>query len=97
MTGQQTCARNTLTTTVRRLDAVRGDSMTDMVAGAVSVAACCRRGQQVLPFQVLVRGDNNSPRRLILKWNLEKNLPMEGRASARVLELIRELRQEGRL
>ncbi len=35
--------------------------------------------------------------RLILKWNLEKNLPMEGHASARVLELIRELRQEGRL
>ena len=35
--------------------------------------------------------------RLILKWNLEKNLPMEGRASARLLALIRELRQEGRL
>ena len=35
--------------------------------------------------------------RLILKWNLEKDLPMEGRASARVLELIRELRRDGRL
>jgi hypothetical protein len=35
--------------------------------------------------------------RLILKWNLEKDLPMEGRASARLLALIRELRQEGRL
>ena len=35
--------------------------------------------------------------RLILKWNLEKDIPMEGTASPRVLELIRELRQEGRL
>jgi len=35
--------------------------------------------------------------RLILKWNLEKDLPIEGRASARVLELIRELRRDGLL
>ena len=35
--------------------------------------------------------------RLILKWNLEKEMPMEGSASAKVLELIRELRRDGRL
>jgi len=35
--------------------------------------------------------------RLILKWNLEKDLPMEGRAPARLVELIRELRRDGRL
>jgi hypothetical protein len=35
--------------------------------------------------------------RLILKWDLESDLPMKGRASARVLRLIAELRKEGLL
>jgi uncharacterized protein DUF4160 len=35
--------------------------------------------------------------RLILKWNLEKDLLMEGKASPRVLELIHELRRDGLL
>jgi hypothetical protein len=33
--------------------------------------------------------------RLIVKWDLEADLPMKGRASARVVELIRTLRAEG--
>jgi hypothetical protein len=35
--------------------------------------------------------------RLVLKWDLERERVMEGQASLRVLELIRELRREGRL
>jgi len=35
--------------------------------------------------------------RLIVKWDLENRLPMKGRASARILALIRELEAEGRL
>jgi hypothetical protein len=35
--------------------------------------------------------------RLVLKWNLEAWLPMKGRATAKLLLLIRELHDEGRL
>lgn len=34
---------------------------------------------------------------LVVKWDLEADVPMQGRASARVLGLIRELRDEGLL
>ena len=83
------------------------------------LAACRRPIRNVLPYQVLVRADQDPPRwvylrglvgdhaprhvhvfrdgRLILKWNLEKDLPIEGRASPRLLEVIRDLRREGRL
>jgi hypothetical protein len=36
-------------------------------------------------------------RELIVKWDLENDLPMEGQASRRIQELIEELRREGRL
>ena len=35
--------------------------------------------------------------RLVLKWNLEHALPMEGQPSSALLELIRELQEDGRL
>lgn len=35
--------------------------------------------------------------RLVVKWDLENGLPMRGKASARVLELIQELESEGLL
>jgi hypothetical protein len=35
--------------------------------------------------------------RLILKWNLDEDVPMYGIPSASLLALIRELREEGRL
>ena len=35
--------------------------------------------------------------RFVLKWDLDNRAPMKGRASARVLALIRELEDEGRL
>ena len=38
------------------------------------------------------RGD-----RLVVKWNLEKQLAMEGEASRKLRRLITELEQEGRL
>lgn len=34
---------------------------------------------------------------LIVKWNLDDDLPIKGRASGRILRIITELRQEGRL
>ena len=34
---------------------------------------------------------------LVVKWNLEAWLPMNGRATAKVLRLIRELENEGAL
>lgn len=34
---------------------------------------------------------------LVLKWDLDNRLPMKGRASARVLRLIRKLESEGAL
>ena len=33
--------------------------------------------------------------RLIVKWNLEESVAMEGRATRRILRLIRELEQDG--
>lgn len=35
--------------------------------------------------------------RLVVKWNLEKHFPIEGKASRRVRRLITELDEEGRL
>jgi hypothetical protein len=35
--------------------------------------------------------------RLVVKWDLENEKAMEGKPTRRVLELIRELRTEGRL
>jgi hypothetical protein len=34
---------------------------------------------------------------LIVKWDLDSNRPMKGRASRAILDLIAELRREGRL
>ena len=34
---------------------------------------------------------------MIVKWNLEEGVPMKGRPSARVLELIARLEKEGAL
>ena len=36
-------------------------------------------------------------RDLVLKWNLVAGVVLEGKASSRLLRLIRELRREGRL
>jgi hypothetical protein len=35
--------------------------------------------------------------RLVLKWNLDAELPMFGKPTARILELIAELEREGAL
>ena len=35
--------------------------------------------------------------RLVVKWDLDNDKPMVGAASAKILRLIRELRQEGKL
>ena len=35
--------------------------------------------------------------RLVLKWDLENGLPMRGKPTARILELIEELESEGLL
>jgi len=35
--------------------------------------------------------------RLIVKWDLENRTPMIGKASGKILELIRQLETEGRL
>ena len=45
------------------------------------------------PYHVHVYRDG----KLVVKWDLENDLPMKGAASRRVLELIRELRAEGEL
>jgi hypothetical protein len=34
-------------------------------------------------------------RRLVVKWDLENRMPMKGKASARIVELIGELEAEG--
>ena len=58
-----------------------------------------RRGNYIF---VTWKGDH-SPRhvhvysdgKLVLKWNLEDRVPMKGRPTARVLEIIAELELEG--
>ena len=35
--------------------------------------------------------------RLVVKWDLENDLPIKGAASRRILELLRELQAEGSL
>jgi hypothetical protein len=60
-----------------------------------------RRGNYVF---VTWAGDH-SPRhvhvykkgKLVLKWDLENETPMKGKATRAILELIRELREEGLL
>jgi hypothetical protein len=34
---------------------------------------------------------------LVVKWDLENNIPMKGKATGKILKLIAELRQEGQL
>ena len=45
------------------------------------------------PYHVHVYRDG----KLVLKWNLEEEEPMKGRASRRVLRVMAELRGEGQL
>ena len=45
------------------------------------------------PYHVHVYRD----RKLVLKWDLENRVPMQGAPSRRVLDLIEELRKEGLL
>lgn len=45
------------------------------------------------PYHVHVFRDG----KLVVKWDLESDLPMKGRASRRILKIIRELREEGLL
>ena len=45
------------------------------------------------PYHVHVYRDGE----LVVKWNLEQDLPMKGVASRRILKIIRELRKEGLL
>jgi hypothetical protein len=60
-----------------------------------------RRGNHVFIAWV---GDH-SPRhvhvyrdgKLVLKWNLDANLPMKGKPTARILQIIAELVREGKL
>jgi hypothetical protein len=60
-----------------------------------------RRGNYIF---LCWKGDN-SPRhvhvyrssKLVLKWDLENHQPMQGKASRRVLQLIEELVNEGKL
>lgn len=35
--------------------------------------------------------------KLIVKWDLENEIPMKGKATARILKMISELREEGKL
>ena len=35
--------------------------------------------------------------KFVVKWNLDDRVPMKGRATARILELIRQLESEGLL
>lgn len=34
---------------------------------------------------------------MVLKWNLDKKLPMAGKPTRRILRIIQELEEEGRL
>jgi hypothetical protein len=45
------------------------------------------------PYHVHVYEDG----RLVVKWDLENDLPMKGKASAKVVKLIEQLRNEGEL
>jgi hypothetical protein len=45
------------------------------------------------PYHVHVYRD----RKLVLKWDLDNDVAMKGEASARLLDLIKELRKEGLL
>jgi len=45
------------------------------------------------PYHVHVYRD----RELVLKWDLENDVPMKGQPSRRLLDLIEELRKEGLL
>jgi hypothetical protein len=62
------------------------------------------RSGEAISYFVTWKGDH-SPRhvhvyrdgKLVLKWNLDAQLPMAGKTSARVLEIIAELEKEGAL
>lgn len=45
------------------------------------------------PYHVHVYED----RKLVVKWDLENGLPMEGEATAKILRILEELREEGAL
>lgn len=45
------------------------------------------------PYHVHIYKDGQ----LVVKWDLENDLPMKGHASRKVLKYIRELREEGEL
>lgn len=45
------------------------------------------------PYHVHVYRDG----KLVVKWDLESDLPMKGRASRRILKILGELREEGLL
>ena len=45
------------------------------------------------PYHVHVYRDGH----LVVKWDLENEVPMKGKATARILRLISELREEGLL
>jgi hypothetical protein len=36
-------------------------------------------------------------KKLVVKWDLDHGVPMKGKATAKILKLIAELREEGRL
>lgn len=45
------------------------------------------------PYHVHVYED----RKLVVKWDLENGLPMKGEATAKILRILEELREEGAL
>ncbi|MFG0313534.1 MAG: DUF4160 domain-containing protein [Phycisphaerales bacterium] len=45
------------------------------------------------PYHVHVYED----RELVVKWDLENGLPMKGEATAKILRILEELREEGAL
>jgi hypothetical protein len=45
------------------------------------------------PYHVHVYED----RKLVVKWDLENGLPMRGEATAKILRILEELREEGAL
>jgi hypothetical protein len=45
------------------------------------------------PYHVHIYED----RKLVVKWDLENGLPMKGEATAKILRILEELREEGAL
>jgi uncharacterized protein DUF4160 len=69
--------------------------------GVTSLVPKIRRGG----FIFIARKSDHAPRhvhvyrggRFVVKWDLENRTPMKGKASARIIELIRDLEAEGQL